>query len=234
MYEIKEVYKELIEAELDTLRLHIPFSIAEIRKAYDNGDYVLNTLPIEKWNRAAGYSTGSDRFSYFMYDLVKKYSISGSMGSIVCVLKETARYIVELEKELNTNLGRYCHTEMELDSLKRDLMYSLLTVCESSTVRDYIKYYLTRNPLEFSSRFREILDYKIHHLRSGGVLPESIIERYKEADVVDAHRKGKRFLYIGPLVKDDNGDVIQPIQLVYKLRVHYNEENRIIDSIYFN
>lgn len=234
MYKIKEVYEELIEAELDTLRLHIPFSITEIRKAYDNGDYALNALPIEKWNRAAGYSTGSDRFSYFMYDLVKKYSISGSMGSIVCVLKETARYIVELEKELNTNLGRYRHTEMELDSLKRDLMYSLLTVCESSTVRDYIKYYLTRNPLEFSSRFREILDYKIHHLRSGGVLPESIIERYKEADVVDAHRKGKRFLYIGPLVKDDNGDVIQPIQLVYKLRVHYNEENRIIDSIYFN
>lgn len=232
MYEIKEVYKELIEAELDTLRLHIPFSIAEIRKAYDNGDYALNTLPIEKWNRAAGYSTSSDRFSYFMYDLVKKYSISGSMGSIVCVLKETARYIVELEKELNTNLGRYCHTEMELDSLKRDLMHSLLTVCESSTVRDYIKYYLTRNPLEFSSRFREILDYKIHHLRSGGVLPESIIERYKEADVVDAHRKGRRFLYLGPLIKDDNGES-QLNNLVYKLRVHYNEETRIIDSLYF-
>ena len=232
MYKIKEVYKELIEAELDTLRLHIPFSIAEIRKAYDNGDYVLNTLPIEKWNRAAGYSTGSDRFSYFMYDLVKKYSISGSMGSIVCVLKETARYIVELEKELNTNLGRYRHTEMELDSLKRELMCSLFTVCESSTVRDYIEYYLTRNPLEFSSRFKEILDYKIHHLRSGAVLPERIIERYKEADVVDAHRKGKRFLYIGPLIKDDNGDS-QLSNLVYKLRVHYNEENRIIDSLYF-
>lgn len=230
MYEIKEVYKELIEAELDTLRLHIPFSIAEIRKAYDNGDYALNTLPIEKWNRAAGYSTGSDRFSYFMYDLVKKYSISGSMGSIVCVLKETARYIVELEKELDNDLERYCYTEVELDSLKRKLMYSLLTVCESSTVRDYIKYYL-RNTLEFSSRFREILDYKIHHLKSGGVLSERIIERYKEADREDAHRKGKRFLYIGLLIGDD-GD-IQFSNLVYKLRVHYNEENRIIDSLYF-
>lgn len=231
MYKIKEVYKELIEAELDTLRLHIPFSIVEIRKAYDNGDYALNTLPIEKWNRAAGYSTGSDRFSYFMYDLVKKYSISGSMGSIVSVLKETARYIAEIEKELDNDLERYCYTEVELDSLKRKLMYSLLTVCESSTVRDYIKYYL-RNSFEFSSRFREILDYKIHHLKSGGVLPEGIIERYKEADREDVHRKGKRFLYIGPIIRDDNGD-IQLSNLVYKLRIHYNEENRIIDSIYF-
>lgn len=231
MYKIKEVYKELIEAELDTLRLHIPFSIAEIRKAYDNGDYVLNTLPIEKWNRATGYSTNTNRYSHFMYDLVKKYSISGSIGSIVCVLKETARYIVELEKELDNDLERYCYTEVELDSLKRKLMYSLLTVCESSTVRDYIKYYL-RNPFEFSSRFREILDYKIHHLKSGGVLSERIIERYKEADSEDTHRKGKRFLYIGPLIRDDNGE-IQLNNLVYKLRVHYNEENRIIDSLYF-
>lgn len=231
MYKIKEVYKELIEAELDTLRLHIPFSIAEIRKAYDNGDYALNTLPIEKWNRATGYSTNTDRYSHFMYDLVKKYSISGSIGSIVCVLKETARYIVELEKELDNDLERYCYTEVELDSLKRKLMYSLLTVCESSTVRDYVKYYL-RNSFEFSSRFREILDYKIHHLKSGGVLPERIIERYKEADREDVHRKGKRFLYIGPIIRDDNGD-IQLSNLVYKLRIHYNEENRIIDSIYF-
>lgn len=231
MYKIKEVYKELIEAELDTLRLHIPFSIAEIRKAYDNGDYALNTLPIEKWNRAAGYSTNTNRYSHFMYDLVKKYSISGSIGSIVCVLKETARYIVELEKELDNDLERYCYTEVELDSLKRKLMYSLLTVCESSTVRDYVKYYL-RNSFEFSSRFREILDYKIHHLKSGGVLPERIIERYKEADREDVHRKGKRFLYIGPIIRDDNGD-IQLSNLVYKLRIHYNEENRIIDSIYF-
>lgn len=231
MYKIKEVYKELIEAELDTLRLHIPFSISEIRKAYDNGDYALNTLPIEKWNRATGYSTNTDRYSHFMYDLVKKYSISGSIGSIVCVLKETARYIVELEKELDNDLERYCYTEVELDSLKRKLMYSLLTVCESSTARDYIKYYL-RNSFEFSSRFREILDYKIHHLKSGGVLPERIIERYKEADREDAHRKGKRFLYIGPIIRDDNGD-IQLSNLVYKLRIHYNEENRIIDSLYF-
>ena len=43
---VREIYIDIITKEKDVLKRLIPFSIAEVKEALDNGDTSLNTLNI--------------------------------------------------------------------------------------------------------------------------------------------------------------------------------------------
>ena len=74
----------------EKLRPALPVDIADIKKALSGGDYYLNTIPLERWDAAAGrISMRSDD-----YRLWKDYPVAGlpmNLSYRVCMLKRAAQ-----------------------------------------------------------------------------------------------------------------------------------------------
>ena len=92
----EEFYRRVIEylGGLDAVLPYIPFSLKEIQRALANGDENFNTLPLKKWDAAAGYlsqgwaciPTHSGLTILLRQKSIKSYSCSQN----VCILKEAA------------------------------------------------------------------------------------------------------------------------------------------------
>lgn len=90
---VREIYIDIIKDEKEFLKRLIPFSMAEVKEALDNGDKSLNTLNIQEWNNACGCSLDGNKidiFDYKLYDLMKKYNLNASLSSMVSLLKNAA------------------------------------------------------------------------------------------------------------------------------------------------
>ena len=102
--EHRAIYQRAVErfGGLKAIKPLIPFGLEEIKKALENGDEHLNTLPISKWDSASGfYCRGANCIPQFGANIWRLYrergvtSVSCSQG--VCLLKEAARMWAEEE-----------------------------------------------------------------------------------------------------------------------------------------
>ena len=87
---------------LGAIKLFIPFSLEEIKKALAKEDEHLNTLDMRKWDNASGfYCQGSEcRIAPSpIWNLYREHHVtSASCSQGVCLLKEAARMLAERRK----------------------------------------------------------------------------------------------------------------------------------------
>lgn len=108
----------------------IPFTLEEINKALDAGDYYLHTLDMKKWDRAAGFESSGVFYHHLGSKLTNLYHEHGchaySCSDGVCLLKHTAR--VWAEKSLETHTAHMFPgvdaSKMSYDEYQRWLMSS--------------------------------------------------------------------------------------------------------------
>lgn len=97
------IYHRAIErlGGLDVIIPHIPFTLAEIKKALPQ-DENLNNLPLNKWDFAAGFMYSGIKLireHSGVWSLFSRFGItSASPSQIVCLLKEAAREWAERGK----------------------------------------------------------------------------------------------------------------------------------------
>ena len=90
---------------LDNLAQLVPFSIDEIKVALDAGDKALNSLPIKKWDYAAGFIINGNIVQPIPCQLAALLSQHGidtwSPSQCVSLLKSTARLVAEKGSDSN-------------------------------------------------------------------------------------------------------------------------------------
>lgn len=114
----------------DNVKQFIPFSITEIADALAKGDTYLNTLPLRKWDEAAGYKiitnrncqncipTGTGLASYAEQHGVDSFSL----GDLVCILKRCA--VMEIQQRI--------------EQLRKDMICPFCGATIHRWFRDYI------------------------------------------------------------------------------------------------
>ena len=102
--EHRAIYQRAVErfGGLEVIKFLIPFSLEHIKEALANGDEYLNTLPISKWDSAAGFSNHGWKCEPIFYQpiwkLYREHGVtSASNAQGVCLLKEAARMWAEEE-----------------------------------------------------------------------------------------------------------------------------------------
>ena len=90
---------------LDALAQLVPFSIDEIKAALAAGDTALNSLPIKKWDYAAGFIINGNNVQPIpcqLAELLTQHGIDAwSPSQCVSLLKSTARLLAEKGCETN-------------------------------------------------------------------------------------------------------------------------------------
>lgn len=90
---------------LDALAQLVPFSIDEVKAALDAGDNALNSLPLKKWDYAAGFIINGNNVTSIpcqLSGLLVQHGIDAwSLSQCVSLLKSTARLVAEKEGETN-------------------------------------------------------------------------------------------------------------------------------------
>lgn len=100
----RSIYRRCIQrlGGLNVVKPYIPFSLNQIKDALQE-DECLNSLSMEKWDRASGFCCRNADCIFIgtgIVHLYKKYGITSfSNAQGVCILKEAARELVELEYE---------------------------------------------------------------------------------------------------------------------------------------
>jgi hypothetical protein len=82
---------------ISELKKLIPFTPEQIRNALKSGDEYLNTLPLSKWDKAAGllYPYGQYKISFLSpWDKIKYDRLS--LAERVCILKYVAKHHLEI------------------------------------------------------------------------------------------------------------------------------------------
>ena len=72
---------------IDTLKAMVPAKKTEIVKALSDGDEYLNSIPLQKWDAAAGYYGQGANIQMSWHQLFKGMSLAER----VCTLKHVAR-----------------------------------------------------------------------------------------------------------------------------------------------
>lgn len=100
----KDKYRRVITklGGVEAVKPYLPCSLYEIKEALNAGDEHLNSIRLARWDRAAGYSApfGScNNMSHGEYGVQRLLYSKGctcySCSEIVCLLKETARWLAE-------------------------------------------------------------------------------------------------------------------------------------------
>ena len=96
----KEKYENVVrDIGYDAVKRCIPFSREQIKKALENGDEHLNSLPISKWDTASGFRCSGANCTLIRSELTNLYMNIGinafSCAQGVCILKEAARMWAE-------------------------------------------------------------------------------------------------------------------------------------------
>lgn len=90
---------------LDALAQLVPFTVDEVKAALASGDNALNTLPIKKWDYAAGFIINGNHVQPIpcqLSVLLSQHGIdSWSPSQCVSLLKTVARQIAEKGCETN-------------------------------------------------------------------------------------------------------------------------------------
>lgn len=95
--EYRQIYGNIINAlGRSDVELCIPYTFNQLLRVYGRGDKYFNTLPVEKWKRAAGFidikgkeSYVGSRLTALYWNKLKVNEFSSTDG--VCILKECAR-----------------------------------------------------------------------------------------------------------------------------------------------
>jgi len=90
-------FEELVNANGGFKAFSIPFSIEEVKEALESGDIYLNTLPLEKWDRAQVFMRVSRK-------TLDDRSENRSMATLNCMLKAAARLRYESIKFMDDHL----------------------------------------------------------------------------------------------------------------------------------
>ena len=97
----KEKYRKIVKfLGFEEIRKCIPFTLEELKEAYEEDEY-LNNLPMEKFDMAAGFKVKTLDVIFIgsqLTDLYKKAGVDTySLATGVCILKECAREWIEQE-----------------------------------------------------------------------------------------------------------------------------------------